>query len=587
MPAGKIVQLPDSVANQIAAGEVVERPVAVVKELVENALDAGARSVEVHFEEGGISAIRVIDDGCGMSRDDAVLALQRHATSKIRTADDLLRVGTFGFRGEALPSIASVSQFTLRTREAQAIGGTEIRVTGGKSAPARDCGMSPGTEVVVERLFFNVPARRKFLKSNRTEAAHIIQLVRLLAIAHPTVAFALLEDGHTVFRSAACADPLQRVREILGRRRADELFAFSHREAGVELSGLMGKPSIGRSTRGELITYVNRRPVDSRLLNYALIETYHRYLPNGRYPVGFFFVQLDGADVDVNVHPAKREVRFREELPLRRLVMSALADALAQQASLPVAGFLPVNTPTALARPVPAAALARPVNAASPARPVPAATAPAVPVPAVPVPATPRGDQLIWLARLHSGLGLFQGRGSLVVINPVAAMERIGFERICQQLQGDASCQQLLIPALLELPPLDAGILGDQLPFFAAIGFEIELFGRHTFRLCACPAWLAGESAESFVEELVAAIRDRGLQPDDRTAALRMIARMGAARGARGFAPADAADWQQLAKDLLACENPLLDSRGRATLIELRDSELARRLGLNETLGRS
>jgi DNA mismatch repair protein MutL len=324
----RIVKLPDAVANQIAAGEVVERPAAVVKELVENALDARARTIEIQFERGGCSLIRVSDDGCGMSPEDAALSLERHATSKIRSAEDLIRVSSFGFRGEALPSIASVSRFRLRTRQPEAREGVEIEIHGRSGARQRTCVLSPGTGVIVADLFHNVPARRKFLKTERTEAAHILQVCRLLAVAHPEVGFSLVEDGHEVFRSPPCPDRLERVREIFGKRRARELMLFSAEVNGIRMSGLLGRKEHGRATRSEMITYVNLRPVESRVLKYALIESYHRYLPRGRYPQAFLFLDVSGEEVDVNVHPTKREVRFRNEALMRTSVMQAVLDRL-------------------------------------------------------------------------------------------------------------------------------------------------------------------------------------------------------------------------------------------------------------------
>ena len=319
--------LPDRVANQIAAGEVVERPAAVVKELVENSLDAGATRIEVEFRHGGKSHIRVEDNGAGLAPDEALLALERHATSKIREAADLQAVRTFGFRGEALPSIASVSRFTLISRPADAAAGTEILVNGGKMAHQRACGCPAGTRIEVAHLFNAVPARRKFLKTDDTEAAHITRLVRLYAIAHPAVAFSLLEDGRLIFRSPACADLRERVAEIWGRRLAEELVEFPEAgdaAHGLRLSGLLGRPGLGRPTRDGLITLVNRRPVDSRTLSYALLEAYHTHVPKGRYPPAILFLEIDPAAVDVNVHPAKREVRFRDEGRVRQFVLGAI-----------------------------------------------------------------------------------------------------------------------------------------------------------------------------------------------------------------------------------------------------------------------
>jgi DNA mismatch repair protein MutL len=313
----KIRILSDRVANQIAAGEVIERPAAVVKELVENALDAGATRIEVEFNHGGRSYMRIEDNGYGMSRDDALLALERHATSKIAEADDLNRLATFGFRGEALPSIASVSHFTLQTRELTADAGTEILINGGRMVHVRECGRPVGTRIEVTHLFNSVPARRKFLKSDTTEAAHIIHGVRLYALAFPQVAFTLIEDGRAIFHSPQCASLEERIAGIFGKQTAEGLLVLESDEPGMKLRGLVGRPGVGRATRHEMIIFVNQRPVDSRTLNYALIESFHESLPKGRYPVAFVFFDIDPAAVDVNVHPAKREVRFRSESSVR------------------------------------------------------------------------------------------------------------------------------------------------------------------------------------------------------------------------------------------------------------------------------
>ncbi len=324
----KVRILTDRVANQIAAGEVIERPAAVVKELVENALDAGATRIEVEFRHGGRSLMRIEDNGHGMSRDDALLALERHATSKIAEAADLDRLASYGFRGEALPSIASVSRFELQTREAGSDVGTEILVNGGKFVHVRDCGRPVGTRIEVTHLFNSVPARRKFLKTDQTESAHIIQCVRLYALACPAAAFTLIEDGRVIFRSPECTTLAERVSEIFGRQTAAALVPLEAGEGGMRLSGLIGRPGAGRATRHEMIVFVNQRPVDSRTLNYALIESYHESLPKGRYPLAFVFFECDPAAVDVNVHPAKREVRFRSEPAVRAFVIRSVLQRL-------------------------------------------------------------------------------------------------------------------------------------------------------------------------------------------------------------------------------------------------------------------
>ncbi|HYC72661.1 MAG TPA: DNA mismatch repair endonuclease MutL, partial [Opitutaceae bacterium] len=326
MPAIRI--LSDRVANQIAAGEVIERPAAVVKELVENALDAGATRITVEFRAGGRSLMRVEDNGCGMTREDALLSLERHATSKIVETADLDQLATFGFRGEALPSIASIARFELQTRPAGATAGTEILVNGGKLVHVRECGIAPGTRITVSNLFHAVPARRKFLKSDATESAHIIQTVRLYALACPQTAFTLIEDGRVLFQSPACSSLADRVAEIFGRQLAADLLPVEAAEGGLGLSGLTGKPGVSRATRHELLLFVNRRPVDSRTLHFALIESYATSVPKGRYPVAVLFLELDPAAVDVNVHPAKREVRFRSEGAVRGFVIRAVLQRL-------------------------------------------------------------------------------------------------------------------------------------------------------------------------------------------------------------------------------------------------------------------
>jgi len=336
--AAKVRILPDRVANQIAAGEVIERPAAVVKELVENALDAGATRIEVEFRHGGRSLMRIEDNGHGMSQDNALLALERHATSKISEAADLDQIGSYGFRGEALPSIASVSRFELQTRERGADEGTEILINAGRIVHVRECGRPVGTRIVVTHLFNSVPARRKFLKTDQTEAAHIIQCVRLYALTSPQAAFTLIENGRVIFKSPECATLAERVAEIFGRQTAEALVPIDASEGSAEavgnkrvslggpmrLHGLIGRPGVGRATRHEMVIFVNQRPVNSRTLNYALIESYHESLPKGRYPLAFLFFECDPAAVDVNVHPAKREVRFRSEPAVRGFVIRSV-----------------------------------------------------------------------------------------------------------------------------------------------------------------------------------------------------------------------------------------------------------------------
>ena len=325
----RIRLLSETVASQVAAGEVVERPASVVKELVENSIDAGARKIDILIRRGGISLIRVVDDGCGMDRDDALLSLERHATSKIRSVDDLQAIATLGFRGEALPSIASVSRFRLTSREQSAIAGTDVVVNGGKIDVVRDGGEAPGTQVEVRSLFYNLPARRKFLRSENTESRNIEHQLHLQAIGHSQVAFTFVRDDRIVFQLPPAADLRDRIRDLYGSELLERLLPMNGDDAGnIDISGLIGQAGLSRQTRSQQHVFVNGRAVESPVVTSALREGYHTALMKGQFPVTFLFLHLDPAFVDVNVHPAKREVRFRDPNGVREAVVNAIQRTL-------------------------------------------------------------------------------------------------------------------------------------------------------------------------------------------------------------------------------------------------------------------
>lgn len=601
---GKVRILPDRVANQIAAGEVIERPAAVIKELVENALDAGATRIEVEFRHGGRALMRVEDNGSGMSRDDALLALERHATSKIAEAADLDRLGTYGFRGEALPSIASVSQFALYTRVAENNVGTEIVVNGGKFVHVCDCGRPVGTRIEVAHLFNSVPARRKFLKSDQTESAHIVQCVRLYALACPQVAFTLIEDGRVIFRSPECATLADRIAEIFGRQTADELVPIEAAETGMRLSGLIGRPGVGRGTRHEMIVFVNQRPVDSRTLNYALIESYHESIPKGRYPLAFVFFDCDPAAVDVNVHPAKREVRFRSEPAVRGFVIRAVLQRLREitaptsvanpepqrqaegvapgmvaptpfgpplERGAPVMGRMVESRAVSTIAPIPGE------NSAVAARPNAGPTVP--PVSPVPVaPPSPKAPTWRFVGLAHGNYALFETPAGLVLLDRRAAHERVWFERLQEQFRaGEVPSQRLLLPIPVELDPIATALLVDRLVFLDAHGFEIVEFGRNFFRIESVPAWLEPADAEPFLRDLLGAFRD-GHWPDANPELAREeLARLAAVKAVRLPPVVGEAELLALVAQLFATRSPLTSPAGRPTYIELNHGELARR----------
>ena len=581
--------LSDRVANQIAAGEVIERPAAVVKELVENALDAGATRIEVEFRHGGRALMRIEDNGHGMTRDDALLALERHATSKIAEAADLDRLHTFGFRGEALPSIASVARFELQTRPADRDAGTEILVNGGKFVHVRECGRPVGTRIEVTHLFNSVPARRKFLKTDQTEAAHIVQCVRLYALASPRVAFTLIEDGREIFRSPECTRLVERVEEIFGRQVADAVVPIESSESGLKLSGLIGRPGVGRATRHEMIVFVNGRPVDSRTLNYALIESYHESLPKGRYPLAFVFFDCDPAAVDVNVHPAKREVRFRSEPRVRSFVIRSVLQRLrelggpiapsatAGPAILP-SGLAPLVVPQAL-RPAAAPAVWPPPMVRGTERP--AMSPPAPPLPAAPT-ANPAStlQSLRWrfVGLAHGSYALFETEAGLVLLDRRAAHERVWFDRLVAQFsEGSVPSQRLLLPLPLELDPIAAALLLDRLKFLNGHGFELAEFGRNFFRVEGVPAWMEPADAEPFLRDILGALRDGRLPEGNLALARAELARLAAAKAVRLPGSPGEVELRSLLGELFATPTPLTSPSGRPTFIEINHGELARR----------
>jgi DNA mismatch repair protein MutL len=594
MPTIRI--LTDRVANQIAAGEVIERPAAVVKELVENSLDAGATRIEVEFRHGGRSYIRVEDNGSGMTKDDALLSLERHATSKLIETADLDRLGTFGFRGEAVPSIASVSHFELQTRPATGPG-TEVVINGGKLVHVRECGLAPGTRTTVTHLFNSVPARRKFLKSDATESAHIIQTVRLYALACPATAFTLVEDGRVLFQSPSCSTLAERVAEIFGRQLAADLLPVEMAETGLKLSGLIGKPGVSRATRHEMLMFVNRRPVDSRTLNYALIESYATSLAKGRYPVAVLFIDLDPAAVDVNVHPAKREVRFRSEGAVRGFVIRGVLQALREWGTPssvkatesppaeampgdPVAPPIPARTESAPYQPPPSV-MAQPFR---PYTALPTAQ-PAYPAPRSPIenresriqnPAKLMGWRFLGTA--HADYALFEAPGGLVVLDRRAAHERVWFERLQGQFaKGEVASQRLLFALPVELDAIASALLTDRLKFLHAHGLEVVEFGRNFFRIEAVPVWLDQADAETFLRDVIGLMREGRLDGKKAELANEELARLAALKAVRLPATVGEAEALALVAQLFACHQPHTSPAGRPTHFELSKGELGRR----------
>jgi DNA mismatch repair protein MutL len=671
----RIHLLPEHVANQIAAGEVVERPASVVKELVENALDAQAARVMVEIQAGGRSLVRVTDDGTGMSRDDALLSLERHATSKIQRAEDLAAIATMGFRGEAIPSIASVSRFTLTTceRDGHSPEGTQIVVNGGKIAEVKAAGAPTGTSIEVRQLFFNLPARRKFLRTEETEAAHIQHYLTLSALAYPDVAFTFQKDGRTIWQLPAvkCGTaPASRTEALRERFRAllgdekllpvnfsaalvddfkpeeAEIFESASpdkpagtsppvtRHSSLKVWGLIGAPGVSRTTRDSQFVFVNRRPVENRGLNYALIEGYHTSLMKGRYPVCCLFLEIDPAAVDVNIHPAKREVKFHRESEVRKLVAQAIRETLLAFHGSDMAAESkrwgerprePLTTPeltgSSVASPHPSSPPSLPEFPLSP-KPVPewpsqpaeqpplrmgfskgtpghvpifpSSQPTAPPSPDSPAPrseaetarpptsATPLLNVPLRLVGVIGKLYvLLESDRGLVLLDQHAAHERILFEQMMNRLEQNAAApsQKLLLPETIELPPRDAQFLREQLAVLSKLGIGLSEFGERTFLLDALPPFVKAVDPRRFVFDLVDELRAAGREVNLARLGEHTVAKTVCRHAVKANDFLAGAELENLIEDLRNCAMPYTCPHGRPTLIEMNYRELEKKFG--------
>ena len=595
---GHIHVLPLHVANKIAAGEVVERPASVVKELVENALDAGASRRDVAIAQGGRKLVSVRDDGCGMTRDDALLSLERQATSKILDVDDIERIDTMGFRGEAIPSIASVSRMTITTRRRDADEGVCVQVDAGILSGVRAAGCPPGTLVEVRDLFCNVPARRKFLRACATEEAHVKSVFTVHALAHPGVAFSLSVDGREHSRLAAAESAEDRVRELFGGDFADALVHAEGAAGQVRVHGFVERPSLSAPVRREQFVFVNGRPATAPVIAYAMREAYPRRQGDAR-PAAILFIELPPSQVDVNVHPAKREVRFRDASSVKAAIMEAVSGALAPK-DAPVASGIQVQE-----APPPSAQAKNPPHredgpfSAPPPRPSPAevaeqvarepAAAPAAagraalcePRPVeVELPLAPDGDEKArpwawfkFLATTASGYLLVETDTGVVTINPHAARERIAYE----QLRSSCVSQALLIPETVQLSPPDFARLKAASQAMEGMGFKLEPFGRDTFKVDAVPQTIDGLSAASV---LATVARDLS-EGAGRRGGERWREELVAKSVAKSFAGMSLALTPEgavkLVEELAACKMPYMCPRGRPIMIFTSTRELDRK----------
>lgn len=574
--------LPPEIANKIAAGEVVERPASVVKELVENALDAGATEIHVETRDGGRRLIRVADNGSGIPAREAELAFARHATSKIAAVEDLAAIRTLGFRGEALASIAAVAWVSLLTRAADDEVGTFLRVEGGQVALREGRASPRGTTVTVENLFYNVPARLKFLKSDATESAHIANVVTRYAIAFPEVHFSLVRDGRLAFQSPGSGKLLDVLAKVFGADTAAHLLpvdptqdASLPPDAKVRVQGYVGEPALNRSDRDGMMLFVNRRWVQDRSLAYAVIQAYHTMLPEGRFPVAVLLLEMDPSEVDVNVHPAKSEVRFRNPSLVFSETQRAVRRVLVARAPVPE-----MRVPQQVAQ-APETERFRALSQlgleAQRTGDVEAVRAPAYPVPERADPAARALPPLRVLGQLAQMYIIAEGPDGLYLIDQHAAHERVMYDQLmAQKAAAKVAVQPLLDPLPVELTPLQMSTLEETLGDLAALGFEIEPFGEGTCLVRAVPAAITGNDIAGVLRDT---LNELGQEPPPPVQGHRVTAVVACHGAVRAGKTLTHEEMRALVEQLEQSDLPRTCPHGRPTVLHLSMGLLAREFG--------
>jgi len=612
-----IIQLlPDAVANQIAAGEVVQRPASAVKELVENALDAGADKIQLILKEGGKSLIQVIDNGCGMSMTDARMSFERHATSKIRKAEDLFAIRTMGFRGEAMASIAAIAQVELKTRRHEDELGTCIIIEGSEVISQQACSANTGTSISVKNLFYNTPARRNFLKSNPVEMRHIIDEFQRMALANPQVFFSLHHDGQEVYHLPQ-ATLKQRIIHLFGNNYNERLVPVEEDTNVIKLRGFVGKPEYAKRTRGEQFFFVNSRFIRDAYLNHAVLMAFKELLPEDTYPLYVLFIEIDPAKIDINVHPTKTEIKYQDEQTIYAIIRSAVKRSLGRYNITPSLDFDQENSIEHLVTPKPFEEIVAPTISFNPDY-NPFATEPKIerepPVfrsnsdyRSSPVPqnwdtlyeisrreesaqSEMHGQKTIavddqdlnkpseqQLFQVHNRYILSAIKSGFMVINQQAAHERILYERFLHQLENHTGVsQQSLFPQSVTLNSSDFELLKELLPDIRALGFDIREFGKNTVVVEGVPADLNNASETEILEQLLEGYKNNQsiLKLDKRDSLARSLARNAATKAGVKMS---LEEMNLLIDQLFACQMPNLALNGKLVITTFTLNELAER----------
>ncbi len=606
---GKIKILAENVANKIAAGEVVERPSSVVKELVENSIDADSTEIIVEIRNGGKELIRVIDNGTGMSYDDAILSISRHATSKIRTIKDLESITTFGFRGEALPSIASVSQFELITKQMDSIEGTRIRVEGGVTKDVEYIGCSKGTRVTVSNLFYNVPARRKFLKSNATELDHIIKYITWAGLAYPQIAFKLISNDRVIIDARKCNSIMERIYTLFGKDFSENIMNLDMNLENIGINAFIGKPGFTKATRDYQLFFLNLRPIRSNLLSAAVSNAFKSILPKGRYPVAIVFLRIDPSFVDINVHPAKLEVRFRDERTIYSEVMRCLTIAMQDQKyipqiSVPVEDIpLPTDIDSKIHESI--EKTSKPVNPRkseverSISRFIDRQEKMALRTPTriynkpersehfvklveeFPQKESSKIEETIGIENIQLKTKLFntyivaESGDEVLFIDQHIADERIIYEKLRKQVEQESfQSQGLLLPITLELTPTQALVSEVAIDMLSSMGFDIEPFGGNTIIIRAIPSVIQRGDIKQMVIDVIERTADSYDKLDKLELQNELLITTACHSAIQAGDTISDNEALNLIKELFRTEQPFLCPHGRPIIVKMNRSEL-------------
>lgn len=584
--------LSENLVNQIAAGEVVERPSSVVKELVENSIDAGADRIEVQIKDGGKTFIKVFDNGSGMAREDSELALQRHSTSKIFEEKDLWRISTMGFRGEALASISSVSKMVLKSRMEKDLAGTQIDSNGGDIVTIRDFGMSKGTQVEVFDLFFNTPARQKYLKKDSTELGHVTSLLNTIALAHPDIAFKLIHNGKVVFDLAKVTDLISRISDIFGTATADAMIPIFYGGSEFQINGFVGKPSLSRSTGQHQYIFVNGRPIQHYVLAHRIKAAYHSMLMENKKPIFVMNIKIDPSLIDVNVHPTKLEIRFEDQESILRIVYGCVKTALEKTNLIPKFGL---KKPENNRNVVPGQHFATPQEALKFSEEFlkertqrgflegalrRSQKDPSEDISTDSTKGVQSTSSIQSITQIANSYIVAEDSEGLILIDQHAAHERVRYEQLMDQFENQKkSVQPLLMPQQFELSADEVFLLQDNMEIFAHLGFEIDNFGGNSFVIAAVPAFLSQEDTDAVIKGVLDDIAT-GKKPQKAQGRTEEIITYIACRSAIKFGQSlRQNEMQGLIEQMGKCKRPYTCPHGRPTMISLTLSELEKMFG--------